>query len=457
MLRFFRINDPYRLAFIFVLMIIFRLVQNYFMGDISYYGLKWLLLGEWLSQGYTMYTETFDYTGPIAVFVYKFLHLIFGRSEFIHYGISSLIIIFQAGIFNQLLLKNKAYDENSYMPAFLYMILMVSVPDFMTLSPQLLSLTFVLLGLRNVLRRIDNQVTDELFLNTGIFIGIATMIYLPSMVFFLVFLFSLILFSTAVTRRLMLYLFSFLLVFGMCALYFYWRGDLWVFLDSYLARNLLFNASSALTFQTMLLTNVGFIFIFILSVFKTWGSSRLTNFQQKIQQVIWLVFFGGIGTFFLSNEKALHELVFIVPAVAYFWTHYFILLRRRVFKFVMPGLMIFGMLAYTSYSYQSWLQPLEVIQVESIGEKTMVLGSDLSYYKNEQVLTPCFNAELTSRAFRGLDYYSSAGELYDLFHRANPDFIIDEMEVMPKVFSRFPKMGETYQSLGKGRYQKISN
>ncbi|MEQ9006293.1 MAG: hypothetical protein RLP12_00305, partial [Ekhidna sp.] len=128
-------------------MIIIRLVQSYFINDSSSYELKWLLLGEWLGQGFRMYSETFDYTGPIAAFVYKYLYLIFGKTSFIHYGFSSLVIIFQAGIFNQLLLKNKAYDENSYLPAFLYMILMVSVPDFMALSPQLLSLTFVLLAL----------------------------------------------------------------------------------------------------------------------------------------------------------------------------------------------------------------------------------------------------------------------------------------------------------------------
>ncbi len=182
-------------------MVLIRFVQSYFITEMSYYELKWLLLGDWLSQGFSMYSETFDYTGPIAAFVYKYLTMLFGRNEFIHYGFSSLIIIFQAGVFNQLLLKNKAYDENGYLPAFLYMILMVSVPDFMTLSPQLLSLTFILLALRNVLRRIDNQVTDELFLNSGIFIGVATMIYLPAAVFFLVFLVALILLSTAVLRR----------------------------------------------------------------------------------------------------------------------------------------------------------------------------------------------------------------------------------------------------------------
>jgi hypothetical protein len=404
-----------------------------------------------------MYGETFDYTGPIAAFVYKYLNLIFGRTSFIHYGFSSLVIIFQAGIFNQLLLKNKAYDENSYLPAFLYMILMVSVPDFMTLSPQLLSLTFVLLALRNVLRRIDNQVTDELFLNSGIYIGIATMIYLPAMVFFLSFLFALILFSTAVTRRLLLYLFSFLLAFSLCALYFYWRGDLWVFIDSYLVQNLLLNAELSLSWTEILTITAGFILIFVLSVFKTWSSSRLTNFQQKIQQVIWLMFFGAVATFFLSNEKSLHEMVFIVPIMAYFWTHYFILLRKKIFRFVMPGFMIFGIIVYSSFIYQNYTEPLEIIDVDNTEEEVMIIGSSLDYYQSQKILTPCFNPHLSQRAFDGLSYYNSAGELYLLFEKINPEIIVDDLGVMPMVMDRFPKIEQDYKSFGKGRYRKVSN
>lgn len=419
--------------------------------------MKWLLLGEWLNQGFKMYSQTFDYTGPIAVFFYKYLNLIFGRSEFVHYGISSIIIIFQSGIFNQLLLKNKAYDENGYLPAFLYIILMVSVPDFMTLSPQLLSLTFVLLALRNVLRRIDNQVTDELFLNSGIFIGAATMIYLPAVVFFLVFLFSLILFSSAVARRLLLYLFSFLLVFTLCALYFYWRGDFWIFVESYVSQNLLLEVESPLSGLEVLALVAPFILIFILSIFKTWSSGRPTNFQQKIQQVIWLMLFGAVATFFLSNEKSMHELVFVVPVIAYFWTHYFMLLRKRIFRFIMPGLLIFGMIGYSCYGYLYLTKPMEVKKQNVIGPNTMILGSNLDYYLDQKILTPCFNEHLSQGAFDGLNYYISAGELYKLIDRANPELILDEMDIMSEVRERFPELSSRYQQEGRNSYRRISN
>ncbi len=457
MLRFFRINDPYRLVIIFVLMIAIRSIQGHFIEGVSYYELKWLLLGEWLNKGFQMYSETFDYTAPIAAVLYKYLNLIFGRSAFIHYGFSSLFIIFQAGIFNELLLKNKAYRENSYLPAFLYMILMVSIPDFMTLSPQLMSLTFILLVLKNVLRRIDNQVTDELFLNSGIYIGVATMIYLPAIVFFFVFLFALILFSTTVIRRLILYLFSFLLVFSLCSLYFFWRDDFQLFIDSYLVQNLIMSKEYVLSTREIFLTSAGFISIFLISTFKTWISARFTNFQKKIQQVLWLMFLGGVATFFLSNEKSLHELVFCVPVIAFFWTHYFVLIKRRIFKTLMPTVMVFGLLIYSVYLYKDALSSLKTDKIKDASEGTMVLGENLKYYYEREIFTPCFDDHLTRRAFKGLDYYSSAGRLYSLFDKVSPIYIMDEIHVADKIFLRFPTIGDSYQEVDPDKYRKINN
>ena len=435
---------------------VIRLIQGYVIDGVAIYELKWLLLGEWLGNGFQMYSEAFDYTGPIAAFVYKFLNAVFGRSYFSHYALSSLLIIYQAAIFNQLLLKNKAYQENSYMPAFLYVVLMISVPDFMALSPQLMSLTFILLALRNVLRRIDNQVTDELFLNSGIFVGIATMIYLPASVFLLVFLVSLIWFSSAVSRRILLYLFSFGLVFVLCSLYFFWRGDLSMFLDSFIWENLLMSANSQLDSMDIFLMSIGIGVIFVLGVFKTWSSVRLTNFQQKIQQVIWLVFFGALGTFFLSNEKAMHELVFMVPVIAYFWVYYFLFIRRRIFQTIMPPILIFGLIGYSLLWYGTSSGKMLAAQDVARTQSTMVLGESLSIYLNQEVLSPCFDKRMCERGFEGLDYYSSATRLYQIFDRSKPEIIIDQMGVMQKVIFRFPEVDRTYRKRGT-EYVRISN
>lgn len=443
------------MVFIFLAMLLVRFVQGFFISDVSFWELKWLLLGEWVASGFSMYSETFDYTGPLAVAFYKGIDLVLGRSAVAHSVFSTLIIIFQAGVFNQSLLKNKVFSENSYLPGFLYSMLMVSVPDFMALSPQLISLTFILLALRNVLRRIDNQATDELFLNSGFFVGIASIVYLPSVVFFLVFLFALVLFSTAVTRRLILYLFGFVLVITLCSLYFYWLGDFNAYFQSFFVQSFTLSAQRSLGLVNFLCLTISFAVIFLLSVSKTLGSARLTNFQQKIQQVLWLMFFGGIATFFLSNEKAGHELVFLVPTLAYFFNHYFMLLKKPFFRMIMPGLLIFGLIGYSIFSYQHFIGGLLVgTEVADREEQTMVLGADFAFYKNIDMNTPCFHPELTAAAFEGLNYYQSAGDLYDLFEKSNPRVIVDQMNAAPGIFNRFPVLMRNYDHLGGGVYYR---
>lgn len=439
------------------MLIAIRIIQSFFISDVSFFGLKWLLLGEWLGKGFSMYSQAFDYTGPIAAMVYTWLDALAGRSPFLHIAMSTCLIIVQAGIFNRLLLKNKAYDENSYLPSFLYMILAVSVPDFMALSPQLMSLTFVLITLGNVLRRIDNQVTDELFLNSGIYIGLATMIYIPAVVFFLVFLFSFILFSTAVTRRLLLYLFGFLLIFALCSLYFYWFDSLSAFIDSFLLEGLFMDVVQVLKFGELLLLFSPFIAIFFLAIIKTWTVVRLNNFQQKVQQVLWLMFFGGLATFFLSNEKSGHELLFLIPIVCYFWTHYFILIKRRIFRAIMPGLLIFGLLIFSCFSYGHLTKPLTIEKTSEYIDGVMILGEKLEAYAELQINTPFFNQKISERAVKGLDYYPSAGVIYELLQKSDPTFIVDEMEIMPKLRARYRFLEENYRRADTNSYRKINN
>lgn len=404
-----------------------------------------------------MYREAYDYTGPLAAMIYKYLDFLFGRSPFTHHVFSSLLIIFQAALFNRILLKNKAFNENNYLPAFFYVIAMLSIPDFMALSPQLMSMTFILYALSSVLRRIDNQATDELFLNSGLFVGIATMIYLPSFIFFFVFLSALILFSSAIARRLLLYLFGFSLIFGMNALFFFWRGDLYFFMEFFFIKGLFIEGDILLSaWEIMLLSSV-FIVVFVITVGKSFSAVRLTNFQQRVQQVIWFMFAGGVCCFFLANKKTGIELIFLIPLVAYFLSHYFITIRKRFSKAIMPVLVVFGLLGFSVYSYTNLLDPLMVSEVPSNEESVLVLDENFGYYLNKESGTPCFSKELCMQAFEGLEFYEASASIYKLLERANPDLIIDELDIAPSLFYRFPLLAKKYKKRGSKTYYRSSN
>lgn len=456
MLQFFRINDPYRLIFILLILVGVRFFQSHFIEGQSLLDLKWLVLGQWLGEGFYMYSETYDYTGPLTAFVYKILDLLFDRSIMAHRVFSSILIILQAAIFNKILLKNKVFNESNYLPAFLYVIMATCVPDFMSLSPQLMSMLFVLITLGNVLRRINNQATDELFLSSGIYVGIASMFYLPSVVFLIVFLFSLILFSSPAPHRLLLYLFGFALVVTLHIVYFYWRGDVSYFIHFYLFRNLSMSAEWLISKNELVLILLPFAFLLTLSISRTISSARLTNFQKRTQQVIWFMFFGGVVSFLLSNRKSGAELTYIVPLLAYFLNHYFMLLKNQILKLIMPVFIIFGSIMYSTHLYQNVFFIQEKIKPIS-DEKILSLGGDLTFYSDKKACSPCFSKSLCKLAFEGLDFYQSSITIYDWLAPLEAILIVDHMDVVPKLFHRFPLIEERYRVNSQGDYERITD
>ena len=456
MLSFFRVNDPYRLVPLSIIFVIIRVVQTHFIsGEDFVLEIKWLLLGEWLNNGYKMYSETFDYTGPLAYVIYKYLNLFFGKSDFLFHLLSTLLIIIQAGIFNLTFIVNKVYKENGYVPAFLYIMLMIAIPDFMTLSPQLMSLTFLLLTFRSVLRRINNQTTDELFLKSGIYMGIATMIFFPAVIFFIVFLLSLIIFSSAIFRRLVLYFLGFLLVFFLCSLYYYTQGILVIYYKSFITYSLSLPIRSFLTSRELLEFLLPFLIIAFLSIIKTLWSAKLTSFQSKVQQVVWLMLFVSIIIFFISPENAGLEMVFFVPSLSYFWTHYFILLKRKFWKWIMSPLMIGGMIFLSINNYQEKTTPLQVRKNQSVDKDVMILSDDMSYYHKQTMGTPCFNMYIFEKRMEDLKYYNNSSKIFELFYKIDASTIIDKTGTMSILLQRFPQMRNKYVQINENTYQKI--
>ena len=334
---------------------------------------------------------------------------------------------------------------------------MASIPDFMVLSPQLMSLTFILKAFGSVLRRIDNQATDELFLNSGLYTGVATMIYLPAAVFFFVFLSALIFFSTAISRRLMLYIFGFLLVLGMGAVYFLWRGDFLVFSQSFFVLGLFQDGEMILDTWQLLLLSGPLVFVLIMTTLKALSSSRLTIFQQRVQQVIWFMFFGGLFCFLLTNKKTTLELVFFVPLIAYFLTHYFLLPKKRILQVLMPSFILVLLVGFSIYSYKNLTNDLLVEESPASRQKVLVLSEKFGYYLRKPAGSPCFSQPHCDTAFKGLDYYGAAANIYEWLKKSDPELIIDEMDLMPHIFLRFPLVEQSYRKTGTKSYIKISN
>ena len=421
--------------------------------------LKFLLVGERLGDGFIMYRDLYDHTGPFAAFVYKWLDLIFGRSRWVHLICSTILVIFQAGFFNNILLRNKAYNENTYVPAFLYVVLMCGTFDFFALSPQLMSLTFILLSLNHVFRRIDNVVTDELFLYSGVYLGIATGFYLPSIIFIVVFLMSFILFTTSVVRRLLIFIYGSVSVFVITWGYFFWYGAAGDFLYSFFWAGLTKPNQPLITYMSFL--ESGYVLgIVALISFTVLFTLRLTNFQQKMQQVMVLLFLGSILIILFSKELSTLDLVLFIPSITFFLVYFIFSLRKKIWRFSLPYLIIFSLLLYPFFWKDRmapsalWLDDNEEITFHD--QRLMGIGVSVNEFRDNKLAGPFLDPYLSQKKLEQLYYFHGASELYKVISESSPEIIEDRWGIVPQLFEQFPKLRNSYHQTGDTTYIRIA-
>lgn len=456
MLRFFKVNDPYLLLVVFLILLAVRSAGFFMELPLLEPQFKWLLLGERLAEGFQMYSQTYDYTGPLAAYTYKLLDLVAGRSWFMHQVIATLLVMIQAGILNVILLRNGAYNENNYFPAFFYVLASSAIPDAFALSPQLMSLTFILLSLNNIFRRIDNVVTDELFLYAGLYLGVAVLFYLPAVVYFIVLLSSLLLFSSPASRRLFLFFYGLLIPLVVAFCYFYWFEAHWAFIDSFLLRGI-FNAKS---FQVAPMEILKFssltILLLLLTVIPVLASGKYANFQTKMQQVMILTVGGGILAILVGVELGPSQLIFFIPALSFFLSHYILLLKKPFYQLTIPYLLVILLVAFPWLPFQR--TALELDKKDTTPDQSLLyFGNEISTFQSYRIASPFIDEKLSRQWLHKVDYYQPAARIYDNLMASDPDVIIDEQGIVGKLFFRYPNLESRYEKRGDRYVKKAPN
>ncbi|WP_456458225.1 hypothetical protein [Reichenbachiella sp.] len=457
MLTFFKTNDPYRLIGVFLLLLVIRVPMFISGVPMILPELKWLLIGERLgSDDYTMYQDVWDYTAPLAVFVYKWLFILFGKTRVPYFIISVLLVVIQAGIFNNVMLRNKAYNGSTYVPALLYMVFMNAFFDFLTLSPVLLSMTFVLLAMNNLFKRMDNQTKDELFIFTGVFLGIATLFYLPTFWYFVVTILSLVLYTGSILRRMMLLVYGFAMVVGFASLYFYWFDDYLIFQYHVLNSLWIIETIKYLNWTELTIIAAVPLLIFITSVYKVRKLGKYINFQEKIQQVMFMFFLSGFLGLMMAREVSTYQLIFFVPTVAFFVTHYLLLIKNWLVAELSVGVIIILVLYNHLAFANKWFHVDRFVSYEPLmiressyekllkDKKILVLGDEMHHYKNASLATPYLNWRLSQLQLKELKYYDNSAEVFVNFNEDLPEVIIDQEQTMPELLKKMPTISSQY-------------
>ncbi|MDA0194251.1 MAG: hypothetical protein O2887_04295 [Bacteroidetes bacterium] len=460
MLSFFRINDPYRILFVFLLLLVFRLPYIIVGLPLTLPEIEWMIVGEAMANGKMMYGEIWDDLGPLSALTYQIVDWVFGKSQLAYQLLSLTLVFLQAAIFNRLLLINKAYNENTYVPAFVYVICMSANFEFLTLSPVLMSTTFVLLAINNIFKRIDNLTLDELFLNTGLYLGIAALFYFPSVLFLVSTLLSLILFTSAVPRRLLLLVFGFTQIIVVALLYYYWFDAAKDFYFQFFrfpfeaVRDHFLNGTSLFASIAVL------IVFFILSLIKLYSKIYYVNYQVKFQSVMMLTLLCSGISLFLVRSLSASNLILLIPPGAFFISHLLLLTRRKLRAEMILYSFIFLIFGYQFVIVENIKGVGQIVDFSKLyvpektssnkidGNKLLVLGNEMSLYEENTLATPYLNWQLSLLHFDQLNYYDVLTDVFNNFNGDPPEVIIDLEDRLPGLFEKMPAVGMKYRKSG---------
>jgi hypothetical protein len=430
--------------------------------------LNWMLVGENMAEGDRLYTQLWDNIGPLAALLYHLIELVFSRSQNAYVILATLLTTYQCLIFNDFLLAKKAYHENTYVPALLYGLLSCFSFDFYTLSPVLLSLTWVLLALRNIFYRIESQSHDVRILSTGIFVGLAALCYFPSIVYLASSLLAYLFFANLSLRRVLLMLYGVALPFLVAFTFFYLFEASEGFTQQYLLafRNLP-RTPYVDGWDLLIISAVVLIFL-VAALYRIGQYRRYTNQQSKLQRIMGLKLVAALATLLLVRQAAPYHLLFFIPPAAFFITHFLLIIRRTLIaELVTVGLALLLILNGYALLY-NFFSLRKVANIENFmvkptkydelvaGRRVLILGQNLSVYRHARLATPYLNWQLAARQLAGLNDFANVASVYDSFRDDMPDLIIDEVQLMPQIFERIPQIAASYRKLpGQSVYQRI--
>ncbi|MBS1977199.1 MAG: hypothetical protein JST46_07490 [Bacteroidetes bacterium] len=458
MLRYFRLNDPYRLIGLMLLMALLALTHFIFLPGLTLEEIKHIVIGEELGEK-LLYVRLIDDTPPLMAITDWFLDALLGRSLFMRHVLALFILFLQAGYFAVVLINNKAYNESSYVPALVFAVLCLFSFDVISLSPDLLASFFLLLSLDNLFKEIEfRSEKDSLVLNLGIFLGMASLYVFSYVIFLFGSIILMVIFARTSLRKVLLLLFGFALVHGILWTVYYaydHAEELWT---HFYLPNLQIRDENSTDVGTLFRLMALPVIYFVISLFMLTREARFTRYQTQLFQSIFLWLLFAVIEIWVSPEIRPHSFIPFFPPLAYLISHYLLLIRRKWIAETMMFLLMFGVITvhYTSYfekmpgiNYESMFpRQMDAHQLPIVDKKVMVLDTDLSIYERNEMAGDFLNWNLSEKYFADHDEYDNIIRIREAMLNDPPDVIVDPNNVMAPILSRIPELETRYHKQG---------
>lgn len=407
-----------------------------------------MILGERLGHGYFLYQDIIDDNGPLSSGLFSMIDFLFGKNILAYEILGRLLILSQILYWNAKLIKFRAFDDNTYLPAIIMAALFHFSFDLLSLSPALLGSCFLLLALgqlfsMTVLQKEANESTLLIGLYGGIAVGFHPnyILFLPYMVF------TGIAISGFSFRQLMLSLAGYMLPLLLISVFYFWNDGLeealqiWpitFFSEKYVFQSL--TSWAILGIFPLLLAIAGF---FMATVLK---ASTVNQQKQRQLIILWLLF--TVVQFFLMKKQAAYQLVIVIPGLTYFITQFFLNVKKEGVAKI--GFMLL-IIAFPIGAWFYWQNTTDTspyfVKEESkkYPPEIMIMGDDLSPYLNSSLGGPFLNFRLSKLYLDQNRNLREKARLYQMLQTQKASLVIDSEGVFKDILKHFPSLEAQYK------------
>ncbi len=318
MLSYFRQNDPFRVLGLFALILVTRIFL-FVAVDID------VAMDSELAEGINGYFS--GYEGPLYTVLQLGLSSVLTNVT-LNVILASIIVLINATLLNSILIRNSAFEENTYIPSAIYIMLMAFHKGNYLLSKELLGSTFILLSLSYLHQHIRFRNSEEKVLSTGSTIALASLFFLPYGWFLILALILFLFYSGTTGRRYLLLIWGFVLILGSSWLVFLFLNEGNFFWSGYIDGLTFFEFNESLVINIAICLGFPFLLSLIASTTNLAGMG-MTNLQINVKRVFsWIGLFGVFGLLFQSRGSGTSSAILII-ALSYFLTEYLLGLKRK--------------------------------------------------------------------------------------------------------------------------------
>ncbi len=287
-----------------------------------------------------------EYVTPFYSIVYFCLHSL----KYAYVVIAFVMVVLEAFLINKILSSHDITAHNTYLPAFVFVLLSSFATVILTLHPVLIANFFLILAIGSLLKIYGKTDPYMEIFNAGLMISVASLFYLPSIVFLVLIWSALFICRIYKWREWTISIIGVITPYIFLASYYFIIDKLEFSIDKYIDFiKTSFNANFFLTkYDNQYIYVLGIVLIFVLfiSLIKMFISmgEKVISLRRKYMKLFSMVII-IVAIFFFNDDYNLivKNSLSVIPIVIYI-SFYFTTTKRTIFNEIIFSILVLSFL-----------------------------------------------------------------------------------------------------------------